>query len=62
MKVSFKQDATMRPDDLQVYVKAAQLSPAVLQILQQIQQLADSHATLPLLVGEHVIVLPTNEV
>ena len=45
MKVSFKQDATMQPDDLQVYVKAAQLSPAVLQILQQIQQLADSHAT-----------------
>ena len=62
MKVSFKQDATMQPDDLQVYVKAAQLSPAVLQILQQIQQLADSHATLPLLVGERVIVLPTNEI
>ncbi|RDJ94226.1 LytTR family transcriptional regulator, partial [Lacticaseibacillus rhamnosus] len=52
----------MQPDDLLVYVKDAHLSPAVLQILQQIQQLADSHSTLPLLVGERVIVLPTTEI
>lgn len=62
MKVSFKTDDTMQPDDLTVYVQAATLTPAVLQILTTILTLADSHDTLPSLVGERVIVLPTHEI
>ena len=49
MKVSFDQDPDLNPDDIEVLIKAARLSPAVLQLLQQIQQLSDNRPTLPLM-------------
>ena len=45
MKVSFDQDPDLNPDDIEVLIKAARLSPAVLQLLQQIQQLSDNRPT-----------------
>lgn len=62
MKVSFDQDTTLKSDDVQILVKAASLSPAVLQLLQQIQQLTAKRTTLPLQIGDRVIVLPTSDI
>lgn len=62
MKVSFDQDPDLNPDDIEVLIKAARLSPAVLQLLQQIQQLSDNRPTLPLTVGDRVVVLAVNDI
>ena len=62
MKVSFDQDHDLNPDDIEVLIKAARLSPAVLQLLQQIQQLSDNRPTLPLTVGDRVVVLAVNDI
>ena len=61
MKVSFDQDPDLNPDDIEVLIKAARLSPAVLQLLQ-IQQLSDNRPTLPLTVGDRVVVLAVNDI
>lgn len=57
MKISFEQDATLTAGEIDVLVRAAETSPAVIDLLGQLNQLDKQARSLPITVDDQVIVV-----
>jgi DNA-binding LytR/AlgR family response regulator len=62
VKISFEQDASLKPNEIEVLVRAAQLSGDVTALLTTLGQLENRRQTLPITVDDTVVLLAFNDI